>query len=544
MTDETVLDALVLGGGFGGMHMLYELREKGLNVLALEAGSDVGGAWYWNRYPGARCDVESLVYCYSFSPLIDAEWKWTERYAAQPEIRRYMRFVSEKLDLRKDIRFNSRLIRAVYDEAANLWSFETENGDRYKARFFISSAGPISAPIWPDIPGRDDFKGTLYHTALWPRDKEPDFTGLRVGVIGTGSSGTQLIPLVAEQAEHLSVFVRTPSLYVPAMNRPLTEEDHARWEQIRDDVRRKLRSFEIVGSGDVFIDEEFNDSRNHSGHDYTPEQRRKILEARWELGGATAPRAFSDVATDPAINAEITDFLASHVEMIVKDPATAAILTPRDVPYGTKRITVGTNYLETFNRSNVDAVDVKSTPIERISERGVIVDGKEIELDVLICASGFDALTGALTVIDIRGVGGKSIKENWSDNCDTFLGIGIAGFPNMLMIGGPGSPSVLLNVVMANECQVEWISALLQHMRNEGLTRIEVEPDAQKQWAQTVKDAIKGTMLEQAKSWYVGANVPGKTSGILAYAGGIVKYNEACRKSAENNYAGFRLSRD
>ena len=536
-----VLDALVLGGGFGGMYMLYRLRELGLKVTALEAGSDVGGAWYWNRYPGARCDVESLVYSYSFSPIIDAEWRWSERYAAQPEILRYMSFVCDRLDLRKDIHFNSRLASARYDKETNLWTFVTEGGDVYTARHFISSAGPISAPIWPDIPGRESFKGELYHTALWPRN-EPDLAGKRVGVIGTGSSGTQLIPLVAEQAKHLTVFVRTPNYHALANNRPLTDADQERWGHMRDSVRRRLRTWEILGSGDLFMSEEELATRKHPGDHYTAEQRREILRRRWEFGGAVMPRAFADVMTNEAVNEEICSFLREKIAEIVKDPETAEILTPRTFKFGTKRICVGTNFYETFNRDNVEAVDVKANPIERFTEKGVVVGGKEIELDVVICASGFDAVTGALTVLDIRGADGQAIKDVWSHGSETYLGFGVAGFPNLHMIGGPGSPSVLVNVVMANEYQVDWIANLIDFMRRNNHQRIDVDPDAQAKWAQTVRDAVKGTVLENAESWYVGINVPGKARGILAYAGGIANYIKACDAVAESGYEGFRFS--
>ena len=523
------------------MHMLYKSRELGLKAIALEAGSDVGGAWYWNRYPGARCDVESLVYCYSFSPVIDAEWRWSERYAAQPEILRYMRFVCDRLNLRKDIRFDSRLVRADFNEASNLWTFVTEKGDSYAARHFVSSAGPISAPIWPEIPGRETFRGELHHTALWPRT-EPDFTGKRVGVIGTGSSGTQLIPLVAEKADHLTVFVRTPNYHAPAINRPLTDEDQQHWERIRDKVRARLRTFEVVGSGDVFMSDEDMATRNHPGHHYTAEQRREIFQKRWEFGGTVMPRAFADVMTNLEINEEVSSFLREKVAEIVEDPKTAEILTPRTFRFGTKRICVGTNFYETFNRDNVEAVDVKANPIERFTEKGLIVGGEEIELDAIICASGFDALTGALTVIDIRGVDGRSIKDAWAHGADTYLGFGIAGFPNLHMIGGPGSPSVLVNVVMANEYQVEWIAGLIEHMSQHRLERVDVDADAQAKWSQTVRDAIKGTVLETAESWYVGANVPGKARGILAYAGGIANYIKACDAAAAQGYEGFRFS--
>lgn len=540
-TNSKVLDALVLGAGFGGVQMLHDLRERGMSAIALEAGDDVGGAWYWNRYPGARCDVESLVYCYSFSPIIDAEWHWSERYAAQPEIRAYIGFVVDRLDLRKDIRFNSTLVKAQYDEATNLWTFETEHGATYQARYFISAAGPISAPIWPDIPNRDAYKGQLLHSAMWPRDVEPDFTGKRVGVIGTGSSGTQLIPLVARQAGELFVFVRTSNLYMPALNRPLSQEDRTRWDGLRDTVRSRMRSFEIVGSGDVFHEEELHELRKSPGTAFTPEQRRHILERRLAHGGANVARAFSDVLTNDDINEEVCEFIREQVA-VVENPGTAELLTPRGFPYGTKRITIGTDYYETYNRDNVVAIDAKNTPIERFTEKGVVIDGKEIELDAVICATGFDAVTGALTALDIRGEGGRSIKDVWADNCDTYLGFGIADFPNLLMIGGPGSPSVLVNVLVANDFQVEWIGRLLETMRDNGLDRIAVDPKAQQRWAQTVKDVIKGTVMAKAKSWYVGANVPGKTQGILAYAGGLAKYIGLCEDCASTGYAGFELS--
>lgn len=539
--NNEVLDVFVLGGGFGGMHMLHTIREMGLKALAVEAGDSVGGAWYWNRYPGARCDVESLVYCYTFSPIVDQEWKWSERYATQPEILRYMNFVCDRLDLRKDIRFNSRLVAAKYDEEARLWNFTIENGDTYKAHHFVSSAGPISAPIWPDIPGRNAFKGEVYHTALWPRD-EPDFTGKRVGVIGTGSSGTQLIPLVAKQAEHLTVFVRTPGFYANANHRELTQDDYAWWEENKQRIRTRLKSAEIVGSGDTMMSEDMLNTRKRKGSEFSKEQRTQILEERWQFGGATMPRAFEDILSNRELNEEVCEFLRDKIAGIITNPATAEIMTPRNLYFGTKRICVGDGFYETFNRPNVSAVAVKETPIERFTEKGLIVDGKEIELDVIIAASGFDALTGALTVIDIEGVGGQTIKETWSAGSDTYLGIGVSGFPNMHMIGGPQSPSVLVNVVMANEYQVGWISGLIKHMIDNGYSRVDVDPKAQDKWAETVQDVIKGTVFTSADSWYTGSNVPGKPKRILAYAGGIVDYKKACDAVTQKNYEGFVFS--
>lgn len=334
-------------------------------------------------------------------------------------------------------------------------------------------------------------------------------------MIGTGSSGTQLIPLVAEKAGHLTVFVRTPNYHAPAINRPLTDEDQQHWKRILDKVRARLRTFEVVGSGDVFMSDEDMVTRNHPGHHYTAEQRREIFQKRWAFGRTVMPRAFADVMTNLEINEEVSSFLREKVAEIVEGPETAEILAPRTFRFGTKRICVGTNFYETFNRDNVEAVDVKGNPIERFTEKGLIVGGEEIELDAIICASGFDALTGELTVIDICGVGGRTIKDAWAHGADTYLGFGIAGFPNLHMIGSPRSPSVLVNVVMANEYQVEWIADLIEHMRRHRLERVDVDADAQAKWSQIVRDAIKGTVLETAESWYVGANVPGKARGMV-----------------------------
>ena len=536
---EIVHDVLVLGGGFGGMHMLWELRERGFAVIGLEAGENVGGAWYWNRYPGARCDVESLVYCYSFSPVIDAEWRWSERYSGQKEIRAYMSWVCDRLDIRKDYRFGARLARAHWDGTGKFWTFETEKGEIYRARYFVSSAGPISAPIWPNIPDREKFGGELYHTALWPR-QEPDFSGKRVGVIGTGSSGTQLIPIVAEQAGHLTVFLRTPGVYTEAFNKPLTDDDYRRWGQARDKIRADIRSERRNGAGDVFIDEGLLSSRYRNAFSYTPEERRDLMERYWENGGAVASMTFADSITNPDANTEQREFLNGKIRQIVKDPAKAELLCPA-YPVGTKRPCVGTHYLETFNRPNVDLVGVKKTPIERFTEKGLVVGGKEYELDVIISASGFDALTGALTVLDIRGENGLTIKDAWADGPHTFLGVGVEGFPNMLMIGGPGSPSVLTNVVMTNEMQVRWIADMLTYVRENRIVEFGVNHEEQEKWTQHVADLVRGSALEEADSWYTGANVPGKHRGVLAYTGGIVAYFGACNEVAEQGYRGFSM---
>lgn len=539
--DGEVLDVLILGAGFGGLHALHRLREDGFKVLAIEAAPDTGGAWYWNRYPGARCDVESLAYCYTFSPILDAEWKWTERYAGRDEICRYLQWVADRLDLRKDIRFNSRLTKAAFGKESGLWTFETGNGDRYRARHFLSSPGPISTPIMPDIPGLDTFRGQVIHTARWP-ETYPDFAGKRVGIIGTGSSGTQVIPIVAEQCGHLTVFLRTPNFYAPARNRPLTQDDYDWWEQNRDLTRERLQNCQRWGGGDLMLDDAVNDVMFRKASEFTPEERRDIYERRWECGGGVVGWAFCDAMIDKAVNDEAADFLRGKIKTIVKDPDVAETLTPRGFAYGTKRCTVGTDFYETFNRENVEVVDVKAEPIARFTETGAVVGAREIPLDILISASGFDALTGALTVIDVRGEDGRSLAEVWGDGPHTYLGISVQGFPNMYMIGGPGSPSVLTNVVMTNEMQVNWIADLIGYAERNGYARCETTSEAQDTWTQHVNDLVKGNLWETADSWYVGSNVPGKPRVILAYVGGYGTYKQRCIEEREQGYPGFRFS--
>lgn len=538
---EGILDVLVLGAGFGGLHALHRLREENLKAISLEAAPDVGGAWYWNRYPGARCDVESLVYCYTFSPILDAEWKWSERYAGRDEICRYLQWVAARLDLRKHIKFSSRLVKATFDEKDSLWVFETENGDTYRARHFLSSAGPITTPIMPDIPGIDEFKGQLIHTARWP-EKNPDFAGKSVGVIGTGSSGVQVIPIVAKQCEKLRVFIRTPNFYAPARNRPLTRADYDWWEENRELTRQRLQNCHRWGGGDIMLDSEVNDTIFQKASEFTQEQRRSIYENRYKNGGGVVGWAFYDAMIDKAVNEEAADFLRGKIKTVVKDSATAEKLTPRGFPYGTKRCTVGTNFHETFNRDNVDLIDVKKAPIERITERGVIVGGSEIELDILIAASGFDALTGALTKIEVRGEGGDLLADRWKSGVQTHLGISVHGFPNLYMVGGPGSPSVLTNVVMTNEMQVDWIVDLICHIQQQGYKRCDTTQEAQDAWTHEVGELVKGNLWETADSWYVGANVPGKPRQILAYVGGYAAYKESCLKESNAGYPGFTFT--
>jgi len=536
-----MLDVVVVGAGFGGLHMLHKLRELGFAVQGLEAAEDVGGAWFWNRYPGARCDVESLVYSYTFSPEIDREWCWSERYAAQPEIQRYLSFVAERLDLRPLIRFSSHVNKALFDKSSNSWHLTTADGAEFVSRFLVLATGPISKPVLPDIPGIESFAGAFIHTALWPNEA-PDFTGKRVGVIGTGSSGTQTIPLVAEEAAELTVFLRTANFTVPARNHPLSDADLTKWNAEKEEIRAGTWSGEVGGAGDVLMARDLRAARLRPAGDFTPEQRKDILERRWEWGGGVVMSSFADVMTEPRVNDEVADFLRGKIAEVVDDPRKAELLTPRGFYVGTRRICVGTDYYEAYNRPNVSIVDVKAHPIERITAAGVVVNGTEHALDCLIFATGFDALTGALTSIELRGEDGQTINSAWSSGPQTFLGLSVRGFPNMVMIGGPGSPSVLTNVVQTNEYQVDLIGKLFSYLRENALTHFDVDPAAQDEWTAHVNDVVNRSLFRTSDSWYVGANVPGKPRTILAYTGGIKAYCDKCEELCRNGFAGYILS--
>lgn len=546
MSQETaavpdVYDVLIMGAGFGGLHAVHRLREDGLKVRAFDTASDTGGAWYWNSYPGARCDVESLVYSYSFSPIIEAEWRWSERYAGREEICRYLQWVATRLDLRKDISFNTRVVSARFDKTDDLWHLVMENGDEFLGRHFLSAPGPISHPIMPDIPGLDDFAGLTIHTARWPKE-EPDLADKRVGVIGTGSSGTQLIPLVAEKCAHLDVFMRTRNYYSPARNRPLTDDDYAWWRENADEVRTLISRSLMSGAGDIMLDRKYTDiAALTKGADLTPEQREEVLEARWAYGGGMVGYAFRDVLVDPQVNEQVGDFFRRKLHTFIDDQELATKLEPHGFPVGTKRPTVGTGFVEALARPNVTLVDVKELPIERITAKGVVVNGKEYELDVLILASGFDALTGALTVIDVRGEEDASLKELWDDSIESYLGITVAGFPNFYMIGGPLSPSVLSNVVATNEFQVDWIADLIGEARRQGKTLVKTTDHAQKSWRDKVEKAATNNEWSKTDSWYVGTNVPGKRKQILTYTGGIGRYRRYCDEERSNGFASFKF---
>lgn len=527
------LDAVIVGAGFAGLYMLYRLRQLGLSVRVYEAGSGVGGTWFWNRYPGARCDIQSMDYSYSFSDELQQEWKWSERYATQPEILRYLDHVADRFELRRDIQLRTRVNAAVFNEATNRWAIQTGDGAGVSARFLIMATGVLSATRVPDFKGLETFQGKWLHTSRWPHEGV-DFTGQRVGVIGTGSSGVQVIPAIAEQAAQLFVFQRTPSFSVPAQNAPLDPAYEARMKASYPEYRRKARE---TRAGVIL---EVNPK---SALEVSPEEREREYSARWEQGGTGFLATFSDVMRSREANETAAEFVRSRIRATVRDPAVAEALSPRDYPLGTKRICVDTGYYATFNRDNVTLVDLRASPLEEITPRGLRTHRAEYELDSLVLATGFDAMTGALVNIDLRGRGGESLKQKWADGPRTYLGIAIAGFPNLFTITGPGSPSVFSNAVVSIEQHVEWITDAVKYLRERGIERIEATVEAEDRWVTHAKEVADGTLYPLANSWYIGANIPGKPRVLMPYAGGVGAYRQKCAAVAANDYEGFRLTR-
>jgi cation diffusion facilitator CzcD-associated flavoprotein CzcO len=530
----TELDALVIGAGFAGLYQLLCLRDRlGLSVQALEAGGGVGGTWYWNRYPGARCDSESHVYWYTFSPELMREWEWSERYPGQAEILRYLNFVADRFDLKRDIRFNAGVVAAHYDEAANRWRVRTEGGDTYAVKFLVTAVGCLSTANVPDFPGLNDFAGDWYHTGEWPHEGV-DFTGKRVGMIGTGSTGIQAAPVIAASAKHLTVFQRTANYSVPARNAPLTAEFRRYIKEHAQDIR--AFTHETI-NGMAF---KIEDRR---AVDTPPEEREKIYEAAWERGGLQFRAAFQDMMIDKAANDTAADFVKRKIRSIVKDPATAAILSDIDHPYAAKRPPIDTNYFETYNRPNVTLVDLRKAPIDRISRAGICTTEAEYPVDIIVFATGFDAMTGPMLRMDIRGRGGVALKEAWEAGPRNYLGLQVAGFPNLFTITGPGSPSVLCNMPVAIEQHADWITDCIRHLRDKGFERIEARAEAVDNWVAEVNEMAHKTVLPLAKhSWYLGANIPGKPRVFMPYAGGMLRYRQICADVAARGYEGFTLS--
>ncbi|MBV9504407.1 MAG: NAD(P)/FAD-dependent oxidoreductase [Acidobacteriia bacterium] len=525
-------DVVIVGAGFAGLYALHRLRSLGFSARVYEAASGVGGTWFWNRYPGARCDVESLEYSYSFSDELEQEWQWTERYASQPEILRYLNYVADRFNLRTHIQLNTRVTAAGFDETANCWTIQTDGGSAVSAAFFILATGCLSKPKALEYKGLESFQGKWYYTGQWPHERV-DFTGRRVAVIGTGSSGIQSIPVIAEQAAHLFVFQRTPNFSIPAQNRPLSGDVRQDWATNRGSYRQAAR----VSPFGMLVEQ-----GTGSALAVAPEVRENEYEKRWQRGGLSMYGAFADLFVDPQANQTAAEFVRTKIRAAIRDPEVAERLLPKSYPIGTKRICSDTGYYETFNRDNVTLVDTCATPIEEITPTGLRTTAGEYHVDSIVCATGFDAITGALCHIDIQGRGGARLREKWSAGPRTYLGVATTGFPNLFMITGPGSPSVFSNMVVSIEQHVDWIGGCLAWMRDRHAAGIEPTEDAENAWVAHVNEVSGYTLFPQANSWYVGANVPGKVRVFMPYVGGVGAYREKCDAVARNGYEGFALS--
>lgn len=525
------VDVVVVGAGFAGLYALHKLRSNGLRVRVFEAGPDVGGTWYFNRYPGARCDVESVDYCYSFSDALQREWDWSEKYATQPEILAYINWVADRLDLRRDITLNARVNSAVLDEAQLRWTVTTEAGERVTARFCVMATGPLSAAMTPPFPGLDTFAGQVYHTAAWPHEPV-DFTGKRGAVIGTGSSGIQSIPIIAEAASQLYVFQRTPNYSVPAGNRPLSDSDRA---EVKAHYAERRRMSWRSGGGSPHV------AHPKLTMEAAPEERREAFEKRWELGGVLFSKTFADQMIDPVANEEARKFYEEKVRSVIDDPALADLLIPNDHPIGTKRICTDSNYFQTFNRPNVKLISVRKTPIVSIDATGINTTDAHYDLDAIVMATGFDAMTGALAKIDIVGRDGRRLSDDWSGGPRTYLGLGVDGFPNLFLVSGPGAPAVLANMVLHAEANVNWIADCIAYLDAHDYTAVEATTDAVDDWDAECARRADATLFTKADSWYLGANVPGKPRVFMLFVGGFGVYLDICAEVANAGYEGFSL---
>lgn len=536
-TDEAPahVDAVVIGAGFSGLYITHLLRERGLSVQGFEAGSGVGGTWNWNRYPGARTDSLYYIYCYSFSPEIAQEWTWSERYPSQPEMKAYFEFVADRLDLKRSFRFHTRVTAAHYDEASGLWAVSTDDGATIRCTYLVTGIGLISAPNTPPFAGLDTFEGDWYHTARWPAGGV-DFHRKRVGLIGTGSTGIQILPIIAEEAQHVTVFQRTPNYVVPSQNRPLNDEERADIKARYTEIFRKIRTHPF---GMAF------DSPGRNALDVSEAEREAIYEEAWQNGGFHFLfEAFDDLSVDAEANETACEFIRAKIHSIVDDPTTAELLTPRGYPYGSKRPPSGTHYFETFNRDDVELVDVSDDPIVEITADGLRTAERGFEFDTLVFATGFDVSTGSFTRIDIRGRDGLALADKWRDGPLTNLGFSTAGFPNLLMVTGPLSP--FANIPVCVEETAEWIAGTIDHLRQNGYHSIEATEEAERAWADentAAANRILAAEGEKVNTWFAGANIDGKAHAINVYFGGADAYFAACRDATRNGYDGFRLIR-
>ena len=527
------VDVVVIGAGFAGLYAHYKFRQIGLAAFGFEAAPEVGGTWFWNRYPGARCDVESLDYAYSFSPDLLNEWKWSERFATQPEILQYANHVADRFDLRRDYAFDTKVIAANFDEAANQWVVKTDHGDTVRCRYLLSAVGGLSLPKAPEIAGLEDFAGRWVQTGCWPREPV-EVAGKRVAVIGTGSSGIQSIPLLAQQAAQLTVCQRTPNYSVPAHNGQIDPEYEA---AVRADYVAHHKRNRMTKGG---VPPRINTGK--SAMAVSEEERRAKFEEAWGFGTFALQSVFNDTSSNPESNAAAAAFVHDKIRSMVKDPVLAEKLLPKTFPFGTKRLCLDTNYYDTFNRDNVELVDIRETPITRITKAGIQTTEAEYPFDLIVFATGFDAVTGPLLALNLTGIGGQTLRQAWKDGPQSYLGLMISGFPNLFTVNGPSSPSVLSNMLQTIEHHVDWIVDCIAYAQKYQFVRVDADEAAQVAWANEVADMAAKTLYTKADSWYMGANVPGKPRVFLMYIGGLDRYVERCDKIVSDGYTGFTFT--
>ena len=533
MMKNVDVDVVVVGAGFSGLYLLYRLRKAGFSTRVFERGGDVGGTWFWNRYPGARCDVESLQYSYSFDEQLQQDWNWPEKFSAQPDILAYANYVADRFDLKKDIEFNIEVKGSRFDENSNRWKITTNTGEEINAQYFIMATGCLSTTQIPNIKGLSDYVGNTFHTGNWPRE-EVDFSEQSIAVIGTGSSGIQSIPVLAKQAKKLTVFQRTPNYSIPSQNEPMTKKYERSWKDVYSERRKQMR-YSAHGS--------LKDLNDVPALSVDEDQRQELYTKRWAIGGTGFLGSFNDLLTNADANCTAAEYVRQQIKRVVKDKETAEILCPRSYPIGTKRICIDTGYFETYNRENVKLVDISKKPIQRLVTDGIIVDDQLYPSDSIIFATGFDAMTGSIFKVDIKGRDGLALKDKWSAGPKTYLGLMSASFPNLFMITGPGSPSVKSNMIMSIEQHVDLVTEALLSMRRKGLSVVEPELEAENKWVDHVQEVANKTLFPQANSWYMGANIPGKPRLFMPYIGGVGAYREICEEIVANNYRGFKFEK-
>jgi len=527
------VDVVVVGAGFSGLYLLYRLRKAGFSTRVFERGGGVGGTWYWNRYPGARCDVESLQYSYSFDEQLQQDWHWPEKFSAQPDILAYANYVADRFDLKKDIEFNVVVKGSWFDENSNRWKITTNTGEKINSQYFIMATGCISTTQIPNIKGLSDYVGNTFHTGDWPHE-EVDFSGQSIAVIGTGSSGIQSIPVLAKQAKKLTVFQRTPNYSIPSQNEPMTKKYERSWKDVYSERRKEMR-YSAHGS--------LKDLNDVPALSVDKDQRQELYAKRWGIGGTGFLGSFNDLLTSADANYTAAEYVRQQIKKVVNDKETAEILCPRSYPIGTKRICIDTGYFETYNRENVKLVDISKKPIQRLVADGIIVDDQLYPFDSIIFATGFDAMTGSIFNVDIKGRDGLALKDKWNAGPKAYLGLMSASFPNLFMITGPGSPSVKSNMIMSIEQHVDLVTETLLTMRSRGLSVVEPELEAENKWVDHVQEVANKTLFPQANSWYMGANIPGKPRLFMPYIGGVGAYRQICEEIVANNYRGFKFEK-